>query len=195
MLAMLNMKTGNEYRRLPYKIGPKPFCTFFDDGDMFMPEARKISNLPEKGVCPWVKNVYRIHDYKLVSSTVDVHLTFGKPYYQNDTKFIDLSKIRVKKMNKTHHIVDGEMELFRSIGDEYDVQINVFQRKGNEIKKMPLYTRTKKFCNFFREEKLVYPDLRNYTDFPSITTCPWPKQIYHFYSYLVSIIKSRCKES
>ena len=31
MLATLNKKSGNEFRRLPYKIG-KPFCTFYDEG-------------------------------------------------------------------------------------------------------------------------------------------------------------------
>ena len=106
---------------------------------------------------------------------MDIHLTFGKPYYPNDTKFFDLTKIRVKKINRTHHVIDGEMEFFRSFGDEYDVEVTLYQKSGVEYKKLPYKIGPKKFCQFFREEKTVYPDLQKHTDLPTIDNCPWPK--------------------
>ncbi|CAO1364467.1 unnamed protein product [Diamesa tonsa] len=159
-------KGGNEFKKLPYKFGPLPFCQYVDEEKLFFEAIRVASDLPPKGTCPWPK---------LVSSSVEIHLTFGKPYYPNDTKFFDLNKVRVKKINRTHHVIDGEMEFFRSFGDEYDVEVTFYQKSGIEYKKMPYKIGPKKFCSFFREEKTVYPDLQKHTDLPPIDTCPWPK--------------------
>lgn len=30
-----------------------------------MPEVRKVSNIPNEGVCPWKKDVYNVNGYKV----------------------------------------------------------------------------------------------------------------------------------
>ena len=53
LTAYLSKKAGNEFRRMPYKLGPSKFCEYMDNEKMFIPEARKVSNYPPIGTCPW----------------------------------------------------------------------------------------------------------------------------------------------
>ena len=61
----LSKKTGNQFKRMPYKIGPKGFCKYFNDEDYFVQDLRKVSNYPPVGTCPWPKGKYTIDDYSV----------------------------------------------------------------------------------------------------------------------------------
>lgn len=58
-------KSGNEYKRMPYKIGPFKFCKYFDNEKFFIEELREKSDFPAKGICPWPKKKYTIHGYEV----------------------------------------------------------------------------------------------------------------------------------
>ncbi|CAO1318803.1 unnamed protein product [Diamesa serratosioi] len=48
-------KAGNDYKRIPYKVGPSSFCDLVDKDKFFFEDIRKASNFPVKGTCPWPK--------------------------------------------------------------------------------------------------------------------------------------------
>ncbi|CAO1407950.1 unnamed protein product [Diamesa serratosioi] len=74
-------------------------------------------------------------------------------------------------------------------GNEYDLFVVLFKKQGNEYKKTPYKIGPKKFCDFLRDEKMFYPDIRAVSDFPSPETCPWPSNIYHLFGYSAQLSK------
>lgn len=48
-------------------------------------------------------------------------LTDGRPLFTNDTVFADMTKLRVKKVNRTTHVFLGEATSFTDIGDNHTV--------------------------------------------------------------------------
>ena len=48
-------------------------------------------------------------------------LTEGRPLYKNDTIFADMTKLRIKKINRTTHVFIGEATSFTDIGNEHTV--------------------------------------------------------------------------
>ena len=52
---------------------------------------------------------------------MDMTLTEGRPLFTNDTVFADMTKLRVKKINRTTHVFLGEATSFRDIGNEHSV--------------------------------------------------------------------------
>lgn len=58
----------------------------------------------------------------------EISLTSGKPIVKNDTKFVNLDKLRIKKFNKTSgHVLAGEIEMFVEIGNEVEVSFKIKQ--------------------------------------------------------------------
>lgn len=49
--------SGNVYK-LPYKIGPLPFCQYVDEEKFFLDAIRNVSDIPRKGTCPWPKVIH-----------------------------------------------------------------------------------------------------------------------------------------
>lgn len=50
LAVMLYKSAGNDYKLLPYKIGPKPFCQVIAEDTFFYAEFKAASDLPEPGV-------------------------------------------------------------------------------------------------------------------------------------------------
>ena len=48
-------KNGIEYKKMPYKIGPKKFCAFFREEKAVYPDLQKHTDLPAIESCPWPK--------------------------------------------------------------------------------------------------------------------------------------------
>ncbi|CAO1302605.1 unnamed protein product [Diamesa hyperborea] len=70
MVTYFLKKTGDAYKRMPYKIGPNPFCQYFDNDKYFVEALRKKTNFPPKGTCPWPKNVYTFDKYEVNLNTI-----------------------------------------------------------------------------------------------------------------------------
>jgi hypothetical protein len=51
----------------------------------------------------------------------EISLTSGQAIIKNDTEFMNFDKLRVKKFNRSGHVLDGEIELFVEIGNDYEV--------------------------------------------------------------------------
>ena len=106
---------------------------------------------------------------------MEVSLTHGEPMVKNDNKYINLDNVRVKKVNRTHHLLIGNFTLFIDQGNEYEFFAILYKKQGNDYKKTPYKVGPNKFCDFLRDEKMFYPGVLAASDFPSVDTCPWPK--------------------
>ncbi|CAO1318828.1 unnamed protein product [Diamesa serratosioi] len=51
-------KTENDYKKMPYRLGPFKFCSNVNDDKYLFGDIRNVSNIPAKGVCPWPKVLY-----------------------------------------------------------------------------------------------------------------------------------------
>lgn len=47
-------KNGNKYQLTPYRLKKENYCDFVRDHATYK-DLRKVSNIPEEGVCPWPK--------------------------------------------------------------------------------------------------------------------------------------------
>ena len=121
---------------------------------------------------------------KLVTSSMEFSLTHGEAIVKNDDNYVNLDHVRVKKVNRTHHLIIGNLTLFINQGNEYQFYGLLYKKQGNEYKKTPYKMGPKKFCDFLSGEKLFYPSIHATSDFPSIGTCPWPKVSYDLLNYL-----------
>lgn len=86
---------------------------------------------------------------------------------------IDYTDLKVRK-------VGGERKLFGNVtfhipmDNSFDVERYAYMKQGGEYRRLPFKIVKKKFCDFFVEEKLFYPDFVKVSDFPppDITLCP-----------------------
>jgi len=51
----------------------------------------------------------------------DLQLTDGGPLIASDSKYINFDKLRVKKVNRTTHLLIGELETFKDFGNDFQV--------------------------------------------------------------------------
>lgn len=105
---------------------------------------------------------------------MEFSLTHGEPIIKNDNNYINLDYLRVKKVNRTHHLLIGNITMHVNQGNDYEFFGVLYKKQGNTYKKSPYKMGPKKFCDFLREDKMFYPSLHHASDFPSIQTCPWP---------------------
>ena len=106
---------------------------------------------------------------------MEFSLTHGEPIIKNDEKYLNLDNVRVRKVNRTHHLIIGNFTMHVNQGNDYLLFGHFYKKQGNEYKKTPYKVGPKKFCDFLREETMFYPEIMPTTDFPSIETCPWSK--------------------
>lgn len=77
LLCLSFKKAGNDYKLLPYKVGPKNFCEFLDGEKMLYPEFQAMTDLPELGACPWPAATYHIFGFQPDLSKVPPVLDTG----------------------------------------------------------------------------------------------------------------------
>lgn len=63
LMGNLFMKAGNDYKMMPYKFGPLPFCDFIKKEKYVYPDLVKSSTLPPGDNCDWKIGTYAINDY------------------------------------------------------------------------------------------------------------------------------------
>lgn len=63
ILCLAYRKAGNDYKLMPYKVGPMDFCKFLESEKMFYPEIKAVSDFPDIENCPWPPNTYHINGY------------------------------------------------------------------------------------------------------------------------------------
>lgn len=120
----------------------------------------------------------------------------GRPLFYNDTTFADFTRLRVKKINRTTHVFLGDAITFVDFGNDYTVnhllnilnllikflkfkiEANIYQKQGNQYRKMPYNIKKAKYCDFVANDIHFYDQLLEVSDFPAKGVCPWPKGTY-----------------
>lgn len=86
----------------------------------------------------------------------------------NSTKHVNFDKMRIKKVNKTHHLFLGDIEVFQEFGNEYKVAGLIYKSAGNDYKLMPYKLGPDGWCEFLKSFKSFYEAFQENSDFPSI---------------------------
>lgn len=108
-------------------------------------------------------------------------LTHTAILVENDQKHSNLDKFRIKKVNKTHHLLVADIVMHHELDDNYQIGCFMYKKAGNDYKFLPFKLGPTNFCQFIKDEKMLYPDLQAVSDFPDIDTCPWPARTYHIF--------------
>lgn len=90
----LSLKQGGQYRKLPYKLPPKGFCSFINEDIYIYPELSKASDIPWPLSCPL--------------PIVNVH--FSKTLKSFDWKF---------KSSQKNYTIDGYIPSIKNLPVKY----------------------------------------------------------------------------
>lgn len=63
----------------------------------------------------------------------------------------------------------------------------MYQKAGNEYKLKPFKYGPKNFCEFTNDEKLFYPEIILYTNFPPIPICDFEPKVYTIDKYIPNL--------
>lgn len=107
----------------------------------------------------------------------------------NEDKEINLDQLRIKKVNKTHHMLIGEIKVITPLGDGHTVLCLAYKKAGNDYKLLPYKVGPTKFCDLLESEKMFYPEIQLVSDFPDLENCPWPAKTYHINGYQPDLSK------
>lgn len=103
LLCLSYKKAGNDYKLLPYKVGPKNFCEFLEAEKMFYPEFQAATDLPGVGVCPWPAGKYTIFgfqpDLSKIPPVVDTGDYMVECQFKKDEDLLNAIKIFGTVMN------------------------------------------------------------------------------------------------
>ena len=105
---------------------------------------------------------------------MEISLTDGEVIIKNDERYLNMDNLRVRKVNRTHHLIIGNFTLHVNQGNDYMFFGVLYKKQGNAYKKTPYKVGPAKFCDFLRNDKIFYPDVKASSDIPSIEICPWP---------------------
>lgn len=116
-------------------------------------------------------------------SLTEVDLTHSEVLVKGDDKFANIDKLRIKKVNKTHHLLIGEIVLYKELSDDFELLCLSYKKAGNDYKLLPYKVGPTKFCQFLESEKLLLPEFLAVTDLPAVGICPWPAAEYKVHGY------------
>lgn len=103
-----------------------------------------------------------------VSGYIEASLRHFEPLEINATKHVNFDKMRIKKVNRTHHLFLGELEVFQEFGNEYKVAGLIYKSAGNDYKLMPYKLGPDGWCEFLKSYKNFYDSFQEVSDFPVI---------------------------
>lgn len=112
-------------------------------------------------------------------SYYEVIMNDAKPINVNDTKFINFNDLRLRKINKTHHNVNGDVNILHDIGNDFQLQVQQFVKTGEGYQPTAMHFGPFKACDFVQKEKLFVPAILEASNFPQNGSCPLKKNIYH----------------
>lgn len=90
-------------------------------------------------------------------------------YSPKKSPYIDYDSLQVSRTkNKTIFFLRGNFSVFRSIGNDKPVTLELWKDKGLLLKS------TQPFCNFIKGDNIFWPELVKNSNIPTVQTCPFP---------------------
>lgn len=104
----------------------------------------------------------------LVAAFMEASLRHFEPLVKNTKQHVNFDKLRVRKVNRTHHLFLGDLETFEPFGDQYTVEGLIYKMAGNDYKKLPYHVGPDGWCEFVKKQKWLYEKFREASDFPEV---------------------------
>jgi hypothetical protein len=104
--------------------------------------------------------------YVSAGSLYEITFKDYEPLVNGENKYINVDKVKLKRFNRTHpHVFIGEVEVFIDLGNDIEVIEELHKQQGYEYRPTP-YRIKDQLCDLIAFEKVFYPTVLPYTDFP-----------------------------
>jgi hypothetical protein len=104
-------------------------------------------------------------------------------------KFVDLTNLKVKKLNKTTRGIVGHFVVKTAdVGKNMQVMVEVWQKQGGEYRKLPYRLPSKNLCDFFNEDVVFMPEILEVSNISLPLSCPVP-QVRSLHTFLSQNLK------
>lgn len=104
--------------------------------------------------------------FEMLYGYMETSLRHYEALVPGQSKHVNFDKMRVKKMNKTHHAFLGDLEVFQEFGDQYKISGLIYKMAGNEYKLMPYKLGPDGWCTFLSKAKSIYAEFEPVSNFP-----------------------------
>lgn len=101
-----------------------------------------------------------------VISFLEFNLLYSEALDKGNTDFVNFDNLRVRKVNRTHHLVVGEVVFHVPVGNEVRIETKLFKKAGNDYKLLPFKTPEQGYCEFVQSDTVVWPQVEKVSDFP-----------------------------
>lgn len=96
---------------------------------------------------------------KKTSAYLDISLDHCLQLEGDRENFMDWSTIKVRKLNKTHHGLIGNLTHRVPLDNSYEGQLTIFIKQGGEYRKLPYRLPKKNYCDYIKDDTYFYPEL------------------------------------
>jgi hypothetical protein len=91
-------------------------------------------------------------------------------------KFVDLTNLKVKKLNKTTRGIVGHFTVKAAdLGNNMQVAIQFWKKQGGEYRQLPYRLPSKNLCDYFNEDDIFMPEILKVSNVSSPLPCPVPQ--------------------
>ena len=94
---------------------------------------------------------------------------------ETDSAFADFSKLRLKKVNRTHSLV-GDVTYFQELNNDLKLKVLLFKKQGGQYRLTQFKTPVQGICDFYNSDKFVVEELQKSCDKcprQADKQCPW----------------------
>lgn len=100
----------------------------------------------------------------------DVEIDSFQALPDTDPEFVSFGTIRVTRKDRTTFVISGDMEYLRNFGNEYQIKTEISNSEGKTLIKNVLPA-----CEFFKKDKMTWPQIVANSNVPKNAPCPFPK--------------------
>lgn len=127
-----------------------------------------VQNLDSNKMKTLLLIVLNFYSFQLISTGfIEASLNGVEVLTKNAKEHVNFDKLKVKRMNRTHHGFLGELEVFEDFGNQYTITGLIYQQQGYEYRLTPFKLGPLGWCEFIEKYDFLYKEfLAPVSDFP-----------------------------